>query len=428
MIKILLLISLLWVSSLSQPDGTPRLSGEGFVTTDCQNLQLGEEPPFPNNYIDEINNYLYPAIRQLQSQRDLPGNYRRTFHFPTVGCVNATVTVRGDLAPEFQVGIFQPNKTYQAYLRFSGFDQETQNTTGGDTKGFALKLFNVPGTKLLPGFENTTDFDFVANAFPVFTFNNETVFSAGVMSRTQLCGGGDKCRSQFNTMYPAAANRSALEHRNNTVISQLTMPYFAISPFKFGLAPLPSPAVKYRFFPCGEVDPAVSTPGPTGDYLTVDMTNRLNQSDYCFLFQLQFQKDPCAQPINDFSVEWLQTDTPYITFATINIPKQVVQTDTNPTCRHLAMNVWRVTEEHRPLGSLNRARLFAMMNSQNQRLSLDNVVEPITQKRYPGFQFWVPGELGVNENFRAAKLKENFPGNPFVQTGPDNGVQTGYQP
>ena len=74
------------------------------------------------------------------------------------------------------------------------------------------------------------------------------------------------------------------------------MPYFAIAPFKFGTAPFPTPAVKYRFFPCGGVDPAVSEPGDAPDYLTVDMVNRLNESDYCFLLQLQFQQDPCKTP------------------------------------------------------------------------------------------------------------------------------------
>ncbi len=137
------------------------------------------------------------------------------------------------------------------------------------------------------------------------------------------------------------------------------MPYFAISPFSFGLAPLPSPGVKYRIFPCGEVDPSTNVTGATANYLTVDMMERLNQSDYCFLFQVQFQVDPCKQPINDFSVEWLvslpilatlsriytdpifpqEEDSPYITFATINIPKQQVQVDTNLTCRHTAFNV-----------------------------------------------------------------------------------------
>jgi len=417
-----LLALCLFAVALAQviPDGTPRLSGAGYITTDCKTLALGQEAPFPNGYLDEVNNYLYPAIRQLQSQRDLAGNYRRTFHFPTVGCVNAMFNVRPDLPAMYRAGIFQPGASYPTFMRFSGFDQETQNTTGGDTKGLAIKLYNVPGRKLLPGFETDTHHDFVFNAFPVFTFNNETAFAAGVMARTQLGGGGDRLRAQFGVAYPLAAARNTAEHKNNTVISQLTMPYYAISPYKFGLNPLPAPAVKYRIYPCGGVDPAVNVTGPTADYLTVDMTTRIAANSYCFYFQLQFQKDTCNHPINDFSVEWLETETPYITVATINIPTQVVLTDADPTCRHAAMNAWRVLEEHRPLGSLNRARLFAMMNSHNQRLSLNNVVEPVTGLRHPPFQFWLPEELGINANFTPAKLKVNFPGNPLQYTLGDN--------
>jgi hypothetical protein len=283
---------------------------------------------------------------------------------------------------------------------------------------------NVPGTKLLPGFEDDTHHDFVFNAFPVFNFNNETVFGAGVMSRVELGGGGDTKRPLFAQFYPFNANIDKVQHLNNTVVSQLTMPYHAISPYKFGLT-LPSPAVKYRVYPCGGVIPAVNSTGSDPNYLTIDMQNRLAADDYCFYFQLQFQKDPCKHPINDFSVEWLETDTPYITVATITIPKQTVLTDTDNTCKHAAMNAWRVLPEHRPIGSLNRARLFAMMNSQNQRLGLDNIVEPFTGRNHPGLQFWLPEELGINAGFTPAKIKVNFPGNPLAyvyqnNTGPGN--------
>jgi catalase len=399
------------------PDGTPRLSGAGYVTTDCANLALGQEPPFPNNYLDEVNNYLFPNIRLLQSQRDLAGDYKRTFHFPTIGCVNATFNVRTDLPAAYQVGIFQPGASYPVFMRFSGFNQNQQNATGGDTKGLALKLYNVPGTKLLPGFTNDNHHDFVFNAVPVFTSNNETVFSALVMSQTQLGGGGGQQKAQFGVAYPIAQNRSNVEHVNNTVSTVLQMPFFAISPFRFGLKPLPSPAVKYRVFPCNGVVPSINYTGATADYLTVDMTNRLAVSSYCFYFQIQFQTDPCKHPINDFGVEWLESDTPYITVATINISSQAVLTDADSTCRFAAFNVWRVLPEHRPLGSLNRARLFAMMNSQNQRFALNNVVEPVTGLNHPPFQFYLPGELGINANFTPAQIKVNFPANPVLYTG-----------
>uniref|UniRef100_A0A1D1Z4V1 Uncharacterized protein y4iL n=1 Tax=Anthurium amnicola TaxID=1678845 RepID=A0A1D1Z4V1_9ARAE len=407
------------------PDGTPRLSGGAYITTDCQNLVLGQEAPFPNGYLDEVNNYLYPNIRLLQSQRDLPGYYRRTFHFPTIGCVNATFNVVNPLpAGISNTGIFQAGASYPLLMRFSGFNQNQQNATGGDTKGLALKLYNVPGTKLLPGFNNDNHHDFVFNAAPVFTPNNETVFSALVMSQTQLGGGGNQQKAQFGVFYPLAQTRSNNEHVNNTVSTVLQMPFYAISPFKFGLAALPSPAVKYRVFPCnGIVGPALNgTYGPSATYLTDDMTARLQNSSYCFNFQVQFQKDACKQPINDFGVEWLEADTPYITIATINIPIQTVLTDNDNTCKHAAFNVWRVLPEHRPLGSLNRARLFAMMNSHNQRLSLDNVIEPVTGQIHPPFQFWLPNEIGINANFTPANIKVNFPANPVLYTGGPSSV------
>src|SRR5690348_9736821 len=100
------------------------------------------------------------------------------------------------------------------------------------------------------------------------------------------------------------------------------MPYYAISPYQFGKKPLPNPAVKYRFFPC-EYNASIGLPLPAGTnatYLTDDMRARLQNDDYCFRFQIQFQKDPCIHPINDFFVEWKEEDTPFIDVALLTIP------------------------------------------------------------------------------------------------------------
>ena len=389
------------------PEGQPRLSGAGYVTTDCKNLRLGEEPPFPFGYIDQINNYLYPGLRKLQSQRDFPGYYRRTFHTPVTGCANATFTVRSDLPAEYRVGIFQPGVTYQTFLRFSGQNKEAQNDPRGDVKGLAIKFSNIPGRKLLPGFEDDHQMDIVFNAFPVFIPQNETGFSAAVLSTGVLCGGGGQCSARFLQTFTTNAAISAMELANNTVSSQLMMPYYAISPYQFGSGPLPKAAVKYRVFPCNYTA-SIGLPLPAGtpaNYLTEDMRTRLAASDYCFVFQLQFQKDPCLHPINDFLTEWKESDTPFITVATINIPRQTMMDDNNYLCRHAAFNAWRVIDEHRALGSLSRARLFAMMNSQNQRFSLNNAIEPTTPRYYPGVQYLAPDELGINENFKSFRIK-----------------------
>jgi catalase len=389
------------------PDGQPRLSGAGYVTTDCANLKLGEEPPFPIGYIDQVNNYLYPDLRKLQSQRDFPGNYRRTFHTPTTGCANSTFTVRSDLPTALQVGIFKPGVTYPLFLRFSGQDKVDQNDTRGDIKGVALKFSNVPGKKYFPGFEDDHQMDMVFNAFPVFIPQNETGFSATIMARVVVCGGGQVCATRFGTTFTTNAAVLAMELANNSVSSQLTMPYYAISPYQFGSGPLPKAAVKYRLWPCNYTA-SIGLPLPVGtpaNYLTEDMRTRLAADSYCYYFQLQFQTNPCIHPINDFITEWKESDTPFITVGTINIPKQTMLDNTDALCRNVAFNAWRVIDEHRPLGSLSRARLFDMMNSQNQRLSLNSIIEPTSPRYYPGVQYLAPDELGINEAFKGFRIK-----------------------
>jgi hypothetical protein len=411
--KTLLVTLLVLAVSFAQPvtDGTPRLSGAGYITTDCARLRLGEEAPFPNYWVDMVNNYLHPNLRLLQAQRDLPNSHRKTFNFPTIGCVEATFNVLPNIPAGYAQGIFAAARSYNAFIRFSGYDQETQNLP--DAKGMAIKLSGVTGVKLLPGFTDDTHVDFLFNAHPTLKENNETVLAATVLARTQLNGGGDRGRAALGNFYPQVVARDALERANSAVSSALNIAYYSVSAYKLGLAPIPAPAAKYRVLPCaGAEAPGFNVAGAAPDYLSVDLATKLAAQGYCFLFQVQLQTDVCLQPINDLSVEWLEAASPFVTVATVNISSQVVANDVNLTCRHTAFNPWRTTLEHRPLGSANRARLFAYMNAQNQRLSLNQAVEPSTQKVYPGWQTWANTEIGINDQFQTPIVKTGFPYNP----------------
>jgi len=371
-------------------------------------LAVGEEEPFPNYWVDEVNNYLYPNLRLLQAQRDLPGSHRRAFNFPTIGCAEATFNVLPNLPASVSRGIFATPASYRAFLRFSGFDQELHNNS--DSKGLAMKVFGVTGAKLLPGFTTDPNVDFLFNANPILPQNNETVLAAAVMARTQLSGGGDRGRASFQNFYPLPYARDLSERGNASVSSSLNLPYYSVSPYKLGLT---GAAVKYRVFPCaGAEAPGFNVAAAATNYLSVDLAAKLAANPFCFLFQVQIQNSACNQPINDLSVEWLETESAFVTVATINMTVQTVTNDLNLTCRHTAFNPWRITAEHRPLGSANRARLFAYMNSQNQRLSLNSAVEPSTGLVHPGWQKWTAAEIGINDQFTVPAIKTAFPYNP----------------
>ena len=70
-----------------------------------------------------------------------PGAYLRPQHGKSHGCLKARFTVRADLAPEFQKGVFIPGKAYDGVARFSAGVQFDDSQD--DAHGLALKLDGV---------------------------------------------------------------------------------------------------------------------------------------------------------------------------------------------------------------------------------------------------------------------------------------------
>jgi hypothetical protein len=61
-------------------------------------------------------------------------------------------------------------------------------------------------------------------------------------------------------------------------------------------------------------------------------------------------------PVEDATVEWQEVESPYVPVARIRIPQQGVAAPDTGACENAAFDPWHSLPEHRPLGSLNRAR------------------------------------------------------------------------
>jgi hypothetical protein len=95
----------------------------------------------------------------------------------------------------------------------------------------------------------------------------------------------------------------------------------------------------------------------TDTYLRDAMRTRLASGDASFDFMVQFQTDAARTPIEDATVEWKVKDAPYHRVARIRIPQQRFEdADRMTRCEQVAFNPWHCLAEHRPLGSMNRAR------------------------------------------------------------------------
>jgi hypothetical protein len=95
---------------------------------------------------------------------------------------------------------------------------------------------------------------------------------------------------------------------------------------------------------------------PGDDYLATALATHLHENEATFDFLVQFQVDAATTPIEDATVEWKEDDSPWAPVARLRIPPQAVAAPGGDACEEMAFDPWHALVEHRPLGSMNRAR------------------------------------------------------------------------
>jgi hypothetical protein len=280
-------------------------------------------------------------LKTATDKRYQSGQRRRFNQARATACVNAEFTVLDGLSPELRVGLFAAPRQYSARIRFANASSTTDRER--DIRGMSVRVLGVEGPNLTPG---ATAQDFVLNSHPVMMAAD----TRGFMELLQANEAGGFARAMYFVRHPAAL-RIALSSRTHASC-HLDLPYWSTTPYLYG----PNRAVKYI------VVPATTRRSPmphplTDHYLQDAMRARLTGADATFEFMVQFQTDSRRMPIEDASVEWKQDESPYIPVARIHIPPQSFEDAANAVaCEQMAFNPWQCLPEHRPLGSMNRAR------------------------------------------------------------------------
>ena len=271
------------------------------------------------------------------------------------GCVEAEFAVPADLPAPLRVGLFAQPGTYPARVRFANANSSSDSER--DIRGMSVKVRGVAGENLTSG---VTDQDFVLNSHPVLVAGNAKDFYELLQANE---AGGLK-RILYFLAHPKSALIGFQAQQNPTC--HLDIPYWSTTPYLFGQGR----AVKYITRPCSERKSAKPNP-LTDTYLHDALRTHLQQSDACFDFMIQFQTDSQTMPIEDATVEWKEADSAYHPVARIRIPKQDIdEPGRAELCEEVGFNPWYCLTEHRPLGSLNRARreiYRAMADFRHQR-------------------------------------------------------------
>jgi len=142
------------------------------------------------------------------------------------------------------------------------------------------------------------------------------------------------------------------------VLSVVTEKYSSTAPIKLGPY-----AIKFLIRAAPGTPPTTNTP-ITDDFLREELADRLRKQDLWFDFLVQFYVDEKLTPIEDTSIPWPETHSPLIKTAQLRIPQ--CDLDRDPAVKalsekveRLAFTPWHATEDHRPLGSIMRARRVA---------------------------------------------------------------------
>jgi hypothetical protein len=302
-------------------------------------LGLAEEriPPDEAATIAEFITFLKEASRR----RHPTGPVRRFNQGRHTACVTAEFEVRDGLAAEHRVGLFAQPRTYRAFIRFANASSASDRER--DVRGMAVRVADVAGENLTAG---STSLDFILNSHPVMVAQDTKEFLA--LLKAMEAGG---LRRILYFAQHLGAGRIGLASRSHPT-SHLDISYWSTTPYLFGRGR----AVKYIARPCSDRKSALPSPLTDG-YLRDAMRAHLGQSDACFDFMVQFQVDPERMPIEDAMVEWREEESPYVPVARIRIPRQSIDDrDRMSQCERVAFNPWHCLAEHRPLGSMNRAR------------------------------------------------------------------------
>ncbi len=318
-------------------------------------LELGKE--YPPEGEDKLVDILVNSLSKDLDDKGMP--VFRQQHPKSHGLVKGELIVEPNLAEHLKIGVFTKAK-YDILIRFSNANNERQDgkflpDTVGGARGMAIKLLNV-------GENQTAEQDFVMINHPVMFIKDVQgyldfgVVRQGMKDSRVILKPGEKpqvpedLKQQFQSIAYVFPILQKITSKVTT--SLLDIIYWSTTPYKLG-----DRAIKFQVVPQQTQTFNLDNSQDKENYLRVGMKAYLQTKDAYFDFKVQLQTDADAMPIEDPTIEWNESQSPFIKVATIKIPHQ--EFDTNEIIAQdekMSFSPWHCLPEHQPLGGINRSR------------------------------------------------------------------------
>ena len=342
-----------------------------------------EEPDFDRSLqtvLDQMKQHMRGSL-----QAEGIGLVVRDAHAKGYGLARGEFEILSGMPNEYAQGIYAKPGRHEAMVRFSnGTNHVGSDRFLGPILGIGLKIFEIEGKTLLEDEPDSHTFDYALINHPVFFVNTlaHYVFIQSVFANVGL---------------PTPANltpeqRQAALHRvlYNFVTGKGTLP-----PEQWAWEELGAFLQLAQTKPVNLLLSTYWTMGAVrhGDYVAkvrvapvqsfadrveqraIDLTSaeqvfrpalvaELHERPYEFDIQVQLCTDLVQMPVEKTTVRWSESLSPYVTVAKLRLPQQDIGGEDNfERMDKTSMSPWRVTEQHRPLGSIMRSRKEAYRQS-----------------------------------------------------------------
>jgi hypothetical protein len=292
-------------------------------------------------------------LRDLQRKLARGKNAARALHAKGFG-LEAEFEVLDGLPAQAQVALFARPARYRAYVRFSNGSPHRNPDRKPDIRGVAIKLLGVEGKKLIPGMEDakTQDFLLVRSRSGPFRSPGELVQFAllGAQPWRLPVAIGNVGLGRFLEIAKGLKAEFSQPLRSLAATT-----YFGPAPIQFGPY-----AVRCSLVPETEGAPL---PGKTPEFLTEELSARLRNGPVRYAFRVQFFVDAARTPIEDSSVDWPESVSPFVTVGRLTLlqqdPASARGQALSTFVEKLSFDPWHALVELKPLGAAMRARNHA---------------------------------------------------------------------
>ncbi|MFC3169053.1 catalase family protein [Paracoccus fontiphilus] len=313
----------------------------------------------------EVIRGLSDALRDIleTTSRDY-GHAVRAVHAKSHGIIRGELEILPGLSPELAQGLFAKPGRHPAILRISTNPGDLLHDGISVPRGVALKIMGVEGERLDGAEGRTQDFIFVNG--PVFSAPDPATFLKSLKLLARTTDRAEWAKRGLSAVLRGAEKAvEAVGGESATLktlggapnVHPLGETYYTQTPFRHGdhiaklsLEPASDTLTRHR----GEIIDTRGRPDALRETMAADM----QAGDAVWNLRVQLCRDLDRMPVEDPSVLWDETLSPFVTVARLHALAQPGWSEdaAGLVDEHMRFSVWTGIQAHRPLGAINRAR------------------------------------------------------------------------